>query len=514
MKQHNLVQLLLSFLFCSFLHAASTPGETVTIGGQQVELTQLVQTLDGARKQGHRNYKKQANALEKDLANAEAELIQLTQELEAKRISDRVYNIRVEQCNRRIKKAQSSIDNLNQHADDVGKIFTNIVSQGTDILMQTLREDATRKTQIAVAAASAAAGQDVKNRGQLEMAKLLTSSENLTRTGIMIAGTSLGVFGAWHGLKFAYTYAQRYVGMPTLARKTSDKGLWHDCCKIFRTEEKTEDIFKGAIFNKETETVISNLAQSFKACKTANLMMRHALFYGVPGVGKTMIAEKIAAACGFDIVIFSASDLMQFNPEERLKQIRALFERAKLSHRGMLIFVDEAEVFFGNKPVDPVALKEWLSYTGENSPNFTCIYGANDILHPTITSRIDEIIQIKLPGIDELVRMFQYYLDEFFVQKSLILNEQKVTISPEVTQQSIEEIIKKYCNGWSGRDVLKFFIEIPYILINQKKYTVSNDIMTLLAEKKIKQRAEYLTYDGKNAMQNAMQGSVAPLATA
>ena len=49
-------------------------------------------------------------------------------------------------------------------------------------------------------------------------------------------------------------------------------------------------------------------------------------------------------------------------------------------------------------------------------------------------------------------------------------------------------------------------------LINQKKYIITNEVMTFLAEKKLKQRTEYLTYDGKNAMQSAMQSTAAAAA--
>jgi hypothetical protein len=496
------IALLFLFLLISPTLQAAIP-QTITIGGQTINLEDVIRNVDDARKEGQKHFKAQSTSFAKDIERAEAELIKLAQDLDARRITERVYQIRVEQCNRRIQKAQQQIDALEKHANDVGNMITKVVSQGADVFMQSLREDATRKTQIATAAASAAAGQDVKNRGQLEMARFLTSSENLTRTGLMLAGTSFGVFSAWHGLKFAHSYLERYVGEPTLARKRSTPGLLQAIYNLFQPKKDPANLFKGAFFNPETEGIIGELAQSFKDCKAANVPMRHALFYGVPGVGKSMIAEKIAATCGLHAIIFSASDLMQFNPEKRAKVIRELFESIKTP---TLIFVDEAEVFFGNNPIDPVAFKEWLSYTGTNSENFTCIYGANGVLHPTIISRTDKIMQIKLPGLEERAKMIRYYLDAFFVEKPLILGGKQATVSPALTPESIRAIAEQL-EGRSGRDIVKLVIELPYILMNKQTSVVTPEIIQIAITEKQKQRAEFLAYDGDKAMHEAMDGA-------
>jgi hypothetical protein len=357
------------------------------------------------------------------------------------------------------------------------------------------------------AAVQAIAKGRIANQGAMDKIQFLTSKENITKLSIALAAVGGGLIATYFIAKFAMYYAQRFVGMPELIRESSEKTLWQWLVSLFQSEEEAVAFFADAIFDKETEGIIGELAQSFKDSRDANLQLRHILFYGVPGTGKTMIAKKIAHFCGMDYAIFSGADIMQFDPSERVVQINALFERAKQSKKGMIIFIDEAEAFFAS---DPIAVKAFLFHTGTNSKQFTCIYSANrveDIPTPVI-SRTDKTLEIKLPAVEERARMLMHYLNDFFIKNPLVLGGEQAVLSPALTPEAINAIAAQL-QGWSGRDIVKLVIEIPYILSSKKTRVVVPEIIQAAIEEKQKQRRNFIGYDSTAAMRDALRAPAA-----
>ena len=73
----------------------------------------------------------------------------------------------------------------------------------------------------------------------------------------------------------------------------------------------------------------------------ANFPQEHILLYGVPGNGKTFIAEAIGEMCNVPFLSVKASALKQGDqPSEAL--VNDLFEFAR-SNGPMILFLDEAD---------------------------------------------------------------------------------------------------------------------------------------------------------------------------
>ena len=75
---------------------------------------------------------------------------------------------------------------------------------------------------------------------------------------------------------------------------------------------------------------------------------------------KTMVARKFAECVGMDYALMSGGDVGPLGPDA-VTQIHTLFSWAKVSPRGVLLFIDEAEAFLASRS------KNLL--TGENAHN-------------------------------------------------------------------------------------------------------------------------------------------------
>ncbi|KAJ0626331.1 putative ATPase family AAA domain-containing protein [Helianthus annuus] len=68
------------------------------------------------------------------------------------------------------------------------------------------------------------------------------------------------------------------------------------------------------------------------------------LFYGPPGTGKTMAAQELAKKSGLDYALMTCGDVAPLG-SQAVTKIHQLFDWAKKSNRGLLLFIDEADAF-------------------------------------------------------------------------------------------------------------------------------------------------------------------------
>lgn len=142
------------------------------------------------------------------------------------------------------------------------------------------------------------------------------------------------------------------VSKPVLFDITSTIKEWfHPLAASSENDEGTaditvEDTFEDLILTTEIKQCIIDLAHSIRNSRKKNKIRpsRHVILHGPEGVGKSMAAKKIATMANMDYAqvcgrrVFSTGD-------EAVSQIQTLFCWAKLSSKGMLLFIDEAEAF-------------------------------------------------------------------------------------------------------------------------------------------------------------------------
>ena len=72
------------------------------------------------------------------------------------------------------------------------------------------------------------------------------------------------------------------------------------------------------------------------------MFVRTLVLLGPPGTGKTMFARGLAHHSGLDYAILTGGDIAPLG-RDAVTELHKLFDWAKTSRRGLLLFVDEAE---------------------------------------------------------------------------------------------------------------------------------------------------------------------------
>lgn len=118
--------------------------------------------------------------------------------------------------------------------------------------------------------------------------------------------------------------------------------------KALGTKESSDDFrvnvtqYDLGLLNVETKHPVEKIISSLKARPRASLC-----FYGLPGTGKTALAEHIAQAIERPLMIKRASDLMSKYVGETEQLMAQMFADAK--REGAVLLLDEADSFLQNR---------------------------------------------------------------------------------------------------------------------------------------------------------------------
>ena len=90
------------------------------------------------------------------------------------------------------------------------------------------------------------------------------------------------------------------------------------------------------------------LARATRNARRHGAPFRHLLLYGPPGTGKTTVARRLAERSGMDYATMSGGDVGPLGADA-VTELHALFNWARTSRRGLLLFIDEAESFLASR---------------------------------------------------------------------------------------------------------------------------------------------------------------------
>lgn len=172
---------------------------------------------------------------------------------------------------------------------------------------------------------------------------------------------------------------------------------------------------------------------------------RNILFYGMPGTGKTMLAQALANELNVNIQMIKATSLIGHHVGDGSGQIHELYNQARLN-KPTVIFIDE---------IDAIALeRKYQSLRGDvteivnalltemdgidNNDSVITICATNNpsLLDYAIRSRFEEEIEFTLPDSDNRLK---------------ILEKNMETLPLECVFDT-EGFVEK-TNGFSGRDI-------------------------------------------------------------
>lgn len=346
----------------------------------------------------------------------------------------------------------------------------------------------------------------------------LKDGENLKKWTLAAGGAAGLIFGAWHGLKLGAELVRKYYGRPTLAQETSLLSYKDKLVNYFSGKELKENI-KDVILTPELETRVSDLATSIKNAAKENLCFKNLLFYGLPGTGKTMLAQRIARSSGLDYVYFSGSDLDKFSEQDALNELTALFDFAENSSSKLMIIIDEAELVFANRYKPNLSdrihktLNLLLTRTGTENSNYFVVALTNipEDLDFAFRSRCDEMINIPAPTIENRSKILNKYIKEqildFKVVPSLInkfRGQKEITnvlkLDKAVTANYLANVAVKLDN-FVGRDIFKLVVGIRDQALLTKNGIVTRAMIDKIVAQKLKQKNEFKNLDNKPTSQ-------------
>uniref|UniRef100_A0A804PLR9 AAA+ ATPase domain-containing protein n=1 Tax=Zea mays TaxID=4577 RepID=A0A804PLR9_MAIZE len=185
---------------------------------------------------------------------------------------------------------------------------------------------------------------------------ILTDQNKLVVAVGGVTALAAGIYTTREGARVVWGYVDRILGQPSLIRESS-RGKYPWSGFLSRATStltsklkngsnlgKDRNGFGDVILNPSLQKRVKQLANATANTKLHQAPFRNMLFYGPPGTGKTMAARELARNSGLDYALMTGGDVAPLG-SQAVTKIHQLFDWAKKSNRGLLLFIDEADAF-------------------------------------------------------------------------------------------------------------------------------------------------------------------------
>lgn len=206
---------------------------------------------------------------------------------------------------------------------------------------------------------------------------------------------------------------------------------------------------------------------------TSNWAPKNILFYGPPGTGKTFMAKALAHESKTNIFLMKASDLLGVFVGDGARRIKKLYTQAR-KHAPSIVFIDEIDAIgLGRKYQDirgdviEVVSALLGEMDGVDANLGVITIGATNqpvLLDDAIKSRFEELINFKLPSLQERSEILKHYASSSPIPFTKNINW--ATIAQET-------------HNWSGRDLKEKVIKVCIhdALLSENKIITLNDLL-------------------------------------
>ncbi|KAF8008306.1 hypothetical protein BT93_K2092 [Corymbia citriodora subsp. variegata] len=344
---------------------------------------------------------------------------------------------------------------------------------------------------------------------------LLNDRNTLVMTVGGATALAAGIYTTREGARVTWGYINRILGQPSLIRESSiSRFPWSGL--ISRRGNKLMNYSTAAaagstvlsenknglgniVLHPSLQKRIEQLARATANTKAHEAPFRNMLFYGPPGTGKTMVAREIARKSGLDYAMMTGGDVAPLGPQAVTK-IHQIFDWAKKSKKGLLLFIDEADAFLCERnsrymsEAQRSALNALLFRTGDQSRDIVLVLATNrpGDLDKAVTDRIDEVIEFPLPGEEERFRLLKLYLRKYLCGEgdersqwgSLFKKQpQKITIK-DMSDDVLQEAAQKM-EGFSGREIAKLMASVQAAVYGRPDCVLDADLFKEIVEYKV-----------------------------
>jgi len=301
------------------------------------------------------------------------------------------------------------------------------------------------------------------------LSSYLTDGEKLRNTAFMVSLAAVGIYSAKTAAGVGGRFIEARLGKPSLVRETSRvaasqliKNPINSLQRLTGIGMSSQDALKGIVLEENLDSQLRKIAVSTAHTKKNRAPFRHLLLHGPPGTGKTMFAKGLAQHSGLEFAILTGGDIAPLG-RDAVTEIHKLFEWAKTSRKGLLLFVDEADAFLQSRETTKIsedqrnALNAFLYRTGTESDQFMMVYASNQPsqFDGAVLDRIDEMVEFDLPGEHERRKMIAQYIEKYLLNPPGRWAKKVTTV--DIGDEEIERVVKE-TEGFSGRAISKLAI--------------------------------------------------------
>ncbi|CAL5054886.1 unnamed protein product [Urochloa decumbens] len=359
---------------------------------------------------------------------------------------------------------------------------------------------------------------------------ILTDQNKLVVAVGGLTALAAGIYTTREGARVVWGYVDRILGQPSLVRESS-RGRYPWSGSVSRATStltsklkngsnlgKNGNGFGDVILNPSLQKRVKQLANATANTKLHQAPFRNMLFYGPPGTGKTMAARELARKSGLDYALMTGGDVAPLG-SQAVTKIHQLFDWAKKSNRGLLLFIDEADAFLCERnktymsEAQRSALNALLFRTGDQSKDVVLALATNrpSDLDSAVADRIDEVLEFPLPGEDERFKILKLYLDKYIVkvgdkhEKSWLRffrrQPQKIEVKG-ITDDLIREAAAK-TQGFSGREIAKMMASVQAAVYGSKDCELTPGLFREVVDYKVAEHQQRRRLAGEEPKQNA-----------
>ncbi|KAJ9164428.1 hypothetical protein P3X46_024005 [Hevea brasiliensis] len=358
---------------------------------------------------------------------------------------------------------------------------------------------------------------------------ILTDQNKLVVAVGGVTALAAGIYTTREGAKVIWSYVDRILGQPSLIRESS-RGKYPWSGFFTRTmstlshsankgSSKNGNGFGDVILHPSLQKRIEQLSNATANTKSHQAPFRNMLFYGPPGTGKTMAARELARKSGLDYALMTGGDVAPLG-SQAVTKIHQLFDWAKKSKRGLLLFIDEADAFLCERnktymsEAQRSALNALLFRTGDQSKDIVLALATNrpGDLDSAVADRIDEVLEFPLPGEEERFKLLKLYLDKYIAQagsrksggwfQNLFKKQQQKIEIRGLTDDILKEAAAK-TEGFSGREIAKLMASIQAAVYGSQNCVLDPSLFREVVDYKVaehQQRSKLASKsDGKSA---------------
>ncbi|MCQ9207295.1 MAG: AAA family ATPase [Omnitrophica bacterium] len=200
---------------------------------------------------------------------------------------------------------------------------------------------------------------------------------------------------------------------------------------------KWKDVIGMEVAKQEAWEVVQLIRDRARLKAIGGKVIKGILLIGPPGCGKTYLAKAIATEARLPFISMSGSEFVEIFVGVGAARVRKLFKKARnlaFGYGGCIIFLDEIDTvgrarsfsFMGGQETNSTQNQLLAELDGlkEKDINIVVIAATNapeEALDPALKrpGRLDRMIYITRPNLEDREKTFRYYLSKVTVEESL-----------------------------------------------------------------------------------------------